>query len=298
MFNPPSITNDSSDNANDLHAITIRSALHRTGKNMSESNAHSTPRHEEGVVAVSGRDERRSDGDGTPETLDATDGNGNNRRDGGDRSSGVFHRDAEKGDDHSESGTRENSNGEKYRSGDYAREEKACDGESGTFRKDENGEKYRSGDYAREEKACDGESGTFRKDENGEKYRSGEGESGTFRKDVNGEKFRSGDYARERGEKAFDGENGTFRRDENDYDDGSFHARRHACSGETCFCKTMTITGLYPEDSTSARRAQLVMFESDDTPPATSPAPRSVCANMKNYVSRILDCLWLAVFLP
>lgn len=270
MFNPPSITNDSSDNANDLHAITIRSALHRTGKNMSESNAHSTPRHEEGVVAVSGRDERRSDGDGTPETLDATDGNGNNRRDGGDRSSGVFHRDAEKGDDHSESGTRENSNGEKYRSGDYAREEKACDGESGTFRKDENGEKYRSG----------------------------EGESGTFRKDVNGEKFRSGDYARERGEKAFDGENGTFRRDENDYDDGSFHARRHACSGETCFCKTMTITGLYPEDSTSARRAQLVMFESDDTPPATSPAPRSVCANMKNYVSRILDCLWLAVFLP
>lgn len=282
MFSAPSITNDSSDNANDLHAITIRSALHRTGKNMSESNAHSTPRHEEGVVAVSGRDERRPDGDGTPETLDTTDGNGNNRRDGGDRSSGVFHRDAEKGDDHSESGAfrgdedgeddREDKNGEKYRNGDYARDEKACDGESGTFRKD------RSGDYAREEKACDGERGTFRKDENGEKFRSGDGESGTFRKDENGEK-------------AFDGEN---RRD----DDGSFHARRHACSGETCFCKTMTITGLYPEDSTSARRAQLVMFDSDDTPPSTSPAPRSVCADMKNYVSRILDCLWLAVFLP
>ena len=248
MFSAPSITNDSSDNANDLHAITIRSALHRTGKNMSESNARSTPRHEEGVVAVSGRDERRPDGDGTPETLDATDGNGNNRRDGGDRSSGVFHRDAEKGDDHRE---------------------------SGTFRKDENVEKFRSDDYARDEKAGDGESGTFRKDENGQKFRSGDGESGTFRKDENGEK-------------AFDSEN---RRD----DDGSFHARRHACSGETCFCKTMTITGLYPEDSTSAR---LVMFDSDDSPPSTSPAPRSVCADMKNYVSRILDCLWLAVFLP
>ena len=278
MFNAPSITNDSSDNANDLHAITIRSALHRTGKNMSESNAHSTPRHEEGVVAVSG-DERRPDGDGTPETLDRGD------------SSGVFHRDAEKGDDHirGDDGEddREDKN-EKFRSGDYAK--KAFDGkdengekfrsggENGTFRRDENGEKFRSG----------GENGTFRRDENGEKFRSG-GENGTFRRDENGEKFRSG------------GENGTFRRDENgenDYDDGTFQARRHACSGETCFCKTMTITGLYPEDSTSARRAQLVMFESDDNPPATSSAPRSVCADMKNYVSRILDCLWLAVFLP